>query len=221
MKTPRLVVLLLGVALVAPAAARADTVVSYNFNVVTSGRAAATSTAANVTATSVAARDTTAASTSQGRSGAAILASGFADADNNAFVFSLTVADGFALDLTSFSVFARAADAGPGTSTLFVNGQSRGKFANTTSFPTDAASVPLSLTNLTGTVSFSLVGTGPAANSASTFASFGSLVLDDLLVQGSVGPVSVVPTPAGAAPAALCGLTLLRRRRAGVLHGSR
>ena len=172
----------------------------------------------NVSVSDVRARDANAATTfSTGRNGKSFSANFFADADNNAFNFSVTVDDGFELDLTSLEGFVRASNTGPRNSTLFVNGTSAGGFTNVAETFTRGNFDLSSFTDLTGTVNFSLVGTGPAAKSGSNFANTGTLRLDDLLVEGVVSEIpSAIPEPAavGFGGAAMLALLARRRRRA-------
>ena len=203
-------------------AVRADTVAYYNFDNGTSlFPAPATTTAPNATASSVSTiNNTVIGYVSGGRNNTTAINTNFfaptggTSNTNNGYTFSITVADGFQLDLTGFSVFTRASNTGPRTSTLFVNGTSSGSFTNPTAFNATSSDIGLALSGLTGTTSFRLVGTGPAANPTSTFADSGTLRLDDLTVSGSVTSLSAVPSPSALSATALFGLTALRRRRA-------
>ncbi len=190
-------------------------IVTYTFE----NTPAATSTNPDITASSVTTANGSAITYSAGVSDGttatqAISTNNFATTPN-AFNFSVTVAPGFMLDLDSFSVFTRASNTGPGTSTLSIGGTTVGTFANPTAFAADPTSLPLSLTGLTGTVNFSLAGSAPAANATSTFSNTGTLRLDNLVVGGTVSPVGgSIPEPASIGLLGLAGLTLVRRRRA-------
>ena len=190
-------------------------IVTYTFE----NTPAATSTNPDITASSITTLNGSAITYSAGVSDGttatqAISTNTFAD-PSNAFNFSLTVAPGFTLDLDSLSVFTRASNTGPGTSTLSIGGTPVGSFTNPTAFAADPTSLPLSLTGLTGTVNFSLAGSAPAANATSTFANTGSLRLDNLVIGGTVAPVGggSIPEPASIGLLGLAGLTLVRRRR--------
>ena len=175
-------------------AASAATIARFTFENTT----APVATGTNVTVSPVTSRDANANTTfSSGRSGQSFSANTFADADNNAFNFSVTVDDGFELDLTSLEGFVRASNTGPRNSTLFVNGTSAGGFTNVAETFTRGNFDLSSFADLTGTVTFSLVGTGPAAKSGSNFANTGTLRLDDLLIEGVVSQIpSAIPEPA-------------------------
>jgi hypothetical protein len=136
---------------------------------------------------------------------------------NNGFTFTLTVAPNASLDLTGLSFFGRAFAAGPSTTTVLMNGNTLGSFSNTAAFVKDT--IPLSLTGLTGTLTFQFIGGGISesiANGGSTQASnTGSMAVDDFLFTGTVNTVTAVPEPAavGILGAGAALLLVSRRRR--------
>ncbi len=135
----------------------------------------------------------------------------------NGFAVTLTVTPGFSLNLDSVSFFDQVSATGPATGTVFIDGTSEGSVTNTLAFAASPFTVPLSLTGLTGTVTFDLVGGGTSAgfatNGTSVAGSAGTFRVDDLTFNGTVVTAVTTPEPATAGVATAGAVMLLTRRR--------
>ena len=116
--------------------------------------------------------------------GRAISATQFHSAEGNGFTFSLTVADGTAVDLRGFSFNEQGSDGpngqGPTEWTFKVNDAIVADGFATRGNPGGHHEGALALTNLTGTIQFEIRALGAGASTA-------SWRVDDFMLVGSVG----------------------------------
>lgn len=114
-----------------------------------------------------------------GASGQALSTSG----GNTSFTLSLTIANGYKMDLTAFSFWTRRSNTGPQNWELSIddNGTvsslATGDSVNSSSASTGAENGTLALMDLTGTISFTITATGASGT--------GTFRLDDFTLTGS------------------------------------
>ena len=145
----------------------------------------------------------------------AIAAAGW-DGSGNTFQFSFTVASGYKLSVSNISFLEQGSNGsgkglGPTTWTLGLNGnQILNGSATRGSFGTQSGG--LSLSNLTGTQSFSLGASGAAASGANA-ASTATWRAENFTITGSITPVPV-PAAVWLLGSAMAGVVGWRRRAA-------
>ena len=136
--------------------------------------------------------------------------------DGNNFAFTLTVAEGYRLDLDGYAFNEQASNGGQGlgptTWTMVINGLEVGAGAANRGNPGGSHAGTLGLNGLTGAILFEIFAfgaeeTSPGAGNAAN----ASWRIDNFTLSGSV---SAVPLPAAAVlfGSALCGLGAWRRR---------
>ena len=148
--------------------------------------------------------------------------------DNHFLEFSVTIANGFQLDLESLDFVGDTTPTGADDVAVFtsIDGFNAGseiaslsgrQAVNTGALDTDSSGfgnvIDLSASQyqgLTGTVSFRIYGFNTGSGSGSTF--IRSLGGDDLIVNGAIS-ATAVPEPSCFALIALLGLVIQRRRR--------
>jgi len=151
-----------------------------------------------------------------GSSGRAIAATGWDGSGGNAFQFSFDVASGYKLSISNISFLEQGSNGsgkglGPTTWTLALNGnQILNGSATRGSFGTQSGG--LSLSNLTGTQSFSLGASGAAA-SGTNAASTATWRAENFTITGSITPVPV-PAAVWLLGSAMAGVVGWRRRAA-------
>jgi hypothetical protein len=204
--------------------ANADVIALYSFS---GSTLAATSTITGVTGSSVSSINSTAftfptSPTTTSGTPAGSLNSFFSSSGSpavitttgNGFLVTLTVDPAFTLNLDTISFFDQVSATGPATGNVIIDGATVGSVTNPTSIA--QFSVPVGLTDLSGTVTFDLTGSGTSAgfgtNGTSVAGSAGTFRIDDLTFNGTLTPVSA-PEPATAGVAVTGAVMLLARRR--------